>query len=169
MRILPASAASAAVALFLIGAPATAQVQTDPTQQQSIVGTWTLVEVDGQLPFTVEQKDDCVEQVTAGTLIFEEDGDWTVQLTEVETCGSDIDEDTEKEDGDYTVEGTTINFRPGDDQAAAPPAAERAADPTAPMREIEVDELVTGTLEGDVIRVRIRDSQAVAVFRKAQG
>lgn len=153
MRMLTLITAAAATT-SLAGAAAAQQ----PAAASSLPGTYELVEVkEAPLPVTVEEKGNCVEQVTAGKLILEPGGSWKIELTEVETCGTDVDTDMETEDGRYSVNGSSINFRADGDAADDP-------DPN----ELDLDEAVSGTIEGDMIHVTMRDN-VVAVFRRSTG
>lgn len=137
-----------------------AAAQTPAAAAPPAVGTYELVEVGGTpLPTTVEETAECVERVTAGTLTLEEDGEWEIELTESETCGTDVSDDTESEEGEYTVEGTAIDFQPDE---------EEGEDDADEPDELDLDELSTGTLDGDVIRVRIRGTEMEAVFRRVE-
>lgn len=143
------------------GQPAAAQTPvTSSPSQAPVAGTYELVEVgDSPLPTTVEETTECVERVTAGKLVLEEDGDWQLELIESETCGTDVSDDTETEEGDYAVSGDAIDFRPDEDDPE-----DEGDEPD----ELDIDELSTGTIAGDTIRVRIHGTETEAVFRRVQ-
>lgn len=141
-------------------AAAPAVAQTPATLQAPVAGTYELVEVSGgALPATVEQSAECVERVTKGTLTLEEDGDWRIELTEEETCGTEVSEETEDEEGDFTVEGAEIDFQPGEEEEFTD---------VDPEDDLDLDELVSGTHDGETLRIRAGESGTVIVFRRVQ-
>lgn len=132
--------------------------------QQSVAGTWRLAEVGGHaLPAVTEEGGGCRETVTAATLTLA-DGRWTLAVTEREACGARVTEEREVERGTYTVQGATLTFarepeneaEDDDDPAEKDDAAET---------EVDVEDMVSGTVAGGALTVRLRDGTP-AVFRR---
>ncbi|MGH7481866.1 MAG: hypothetical protein ACRELV_06890 [Longimicrobiales bacterium] len=126
--------------------------------QAASAGTYELVEVGGSpLPAVVEESTNCTEHVTSARLELQDDGDWELEIAERETCGAEVEEESESEDGEFDLDGSTIRFRSDDDDDDVD---------DDDVGEIEVDELVSATLDGDTLRARVRGSDAVLVFRR---
>lgn len=122
-------------------------------QTPAAVGTYTLVQVNGQvLPAVTERDADCTEEVLAGTLTFEADGDWEFEYLERETCGTNVDEDQEREDGDCTFDGQTVRFS-NDTEEFEP-------------NDLDIDEFGVGVLSANVLMVTLEDGQTVLHFRR---
>lgn len=142
--------------LALVSILAVSQIafSSDAEAQTSPMGTYTLTEVNGQaLPVTIESRADCYEEVVSGTLMLQADGDWDFDYVERKICGSQVvEEDHEEEDGEYSYMGNSIRF--SDDTETYDP------------NDIEIDELKTGTLDGDRLMVTLEDGQTVLTFRR---
>lgn len=124
--------------------------------QDDAVGTWELVAIDeDSLPAVVDTTDNCTEEVTSAELVLDADGGWQLTINERETCGSEVSEDTETEAGTYTVQGMTVQFNAND-------ADTDDEDDT----EIEIDDLISGTIDGSMLHARVADSDAMVMFRK---
>ena len=148
MKILKMLTTSALVAGAL---PLTA----DPADAQTpeAAGSYELVQVNGQaLPVVIERTENCQEEVLSGTLVLEADGDWEFEHVERETCGTDVDEDTEREDGDYVVSGEALTFSDDTDEF----------DPD----DLDIDEFGTGTITSEGVRVTLQDGRTELLFRR---
>lgn len=122
-------------------------------QERDVVGTYELVRIDSQtLPVVTERSRRCVEEVVSGTLRLEVNGEWEFDYLERKTCGNDVDEDLEDEDGGYIVRGGTIIF--SDDTERYDPD------------DLDVDELGTGVLNGNELRVILEDGRTELIFRR---
>ncbi len=125
----------------------------DARAQAPAAGAYTLQQVNGQeLPVVTETTDDCRDDILSGTLTLEANGEWQLEYVERETCGADIEEDQEREDGSYTVDGQTVLFSDDTDAFEA--------------NDLDIDELGTATLNGNELSVTLQDGQTVLVFRK---
>ena len=121
---------------------------------QAFAGSYALYQVNGQpLPVVTDEENGCREEVLAATLIIEANGDWRMDYTERETCGTEVEEDEEDESGRYITEGNTIIFSDDDES-------------DSPADEIDIDELGIGTLSGDVLSVTLEDRRTVLSFRR---
>ncbi len=139
-----------AAAFLAAGLSATAGVAQSPH-----AGTYELVDIAGNaLPAVVETTDDCTEEVTSAQLVLEADWTFRLEVNERETCGTDVEEDVETEEGVFTMDGETILFDidedPDDDDST----------------EIELDQLLSATVDGDMLHVTVRDTDAMVMFRK---
>lgn len=124
--------------------------------QTEAAGTWELTGIDDDaVPAVVDTMDSCTEEVTSAELVLDDSGGWQLTIHERETCGADVTEDTETESGTYTVQGTTVEFNSND--------ADTSDEDDA---EIEIDDLVSGTIDGTMMHVRVAESDAMAMFRK---
>ena len=119
--------------------------------------TWQLAEVNGAaLPTVVETDDDgCRDEVVSGTLTLSADGKWKLTTNEREVCGNRIEEETEEEDGRYTVQGETIRF---DDDDADDADDDDASDD-------DVDDFVSASRSGSTLTVRL-EGERTLVFRR---
>lgn len=144
------SVCAAAAVLSIAVVPSQAYAQTPVT------GTYELVAVQGDsLPATVDRSDDCTEEVTSARLVLDENGGWQIEINEQKTCGTEVEQGTEKEEGEYTVAGDSIKFTTDEADADADDA-----------EEIDIDELLAGVVQGGELHVRLEESDAVLVFRK---
>lgn len=124
--------------------------------QTDAVGTWELVAIDeDSLPAVVDTTGNCTEEVTAAELVLDADGGWQLTISERETCGAEVAEDTEMEVGTYTLQDTTIQFNAND--------ADTDDEDDA---ELEIDDLISGTIDGSMLHARVADSDAMVMFRK---
>lgn len=147
--------ACAGVALVAGGASAAAQEAPSPA-------TYRLVEVaGGALPAVLEEADACREEVLGGTLTLEADGRWTLVTTEREVCGDAVEEEEEREDGTYEVDGDAIRFLDDDVDESDDP--EDGADDAG---EIELEDLSSGTRTDAGLTIRLEDGETVLVFRR---
>ena len=118
-------------------------------------GAWRLVEVAGAaLPFVSEDSDGCREEVSAATLTLEADGDYVLETIEREICGDVVEQDDDREEGEYRIEGTAVRFDEEDD------------DDDANDEDVDIDDLVVGTVSADGLTVRLDDGRTVLVFRR---
>lgn len=123
-----------AVAAFGIGVLSTAAVATQSAPEAE---TFTLVAVNGAgLPALVEEEEGCREEIVAGAITLEADGDWVLTTREREVCGERVEEEEEREEGTYEAEGDGIRFIDDDDDDDA---GDRDQD------EVDIDELATGS------------------------
>jgi hypothetical protein len=167
-----AAAAVAATLSLTITAVATAQATaaTPDTAQASGVAAhppapaqaesrYTLVEVGGKgLPLEIEQEWSCRDEVTAGTLILREDSRWRLETSVRETCGDRTEMDQDDEDGTYRTEGATIHFLDDD--------GNRNDSDWSLEREIDLDDLDQGSIDGGTLSVRLADEKTVLRFRR---
>ncbi len=116
--------------------------------------TWRLSQVDGNaLPHVVDQDDDgCREEVVSGALTLHADGRWTLVTQEREVCGSEIEDETEEEDGRYEAQGETVRFADEDGDV------ETDGD--------DVDDIAHGTRNGSTLTVRTGGGDRVLVFTR---
>lgn len=142
-----------AVAATLSLTPATAPAQ----QTQS----WSLVEVSGDaLPVVVDVDDDCREEVVGGTLTLAVDGTWTLVTLERETCGGDVKESEDTEEGRYEAEGDRVRFFDEDGD----PGTEEIDDDQDD--EVDVEDLMSGTRAGTTMTVELVHGTATLLFRR---
>lgn len=120
---------------------------------------YALVDVDGKgLPVETEKEWRCREEVTAGTLILREDGRWRLDTSVRETCGERTTMDQEDEDGRYRSEGTTIHFLDDD--------GNRNDSEWGLEREIDLEDLDHGSIDGGALTVTLADEKTVLRFRR---
>lgn len=140
----------ATAAVLLTAGGAGAQVASQETYQ--------LAQVAGQaLPVVTEENGDCRDELSAATLTLDTDGTWTLVTTEREVCGQDVDEDEDREDGRYTVDGQTIHFTDDDGNVATADGDDS---------ELEVDDLVHATRTADGLTVQVADGDTQLQFRR---
>ena len=133
-----------------LGGPASAQTLSQTE-------TFRLVEVSGTaLPVTTEGGDGCREDVIAATLTLEADGGWAMVTQEREVCGTRVEEDEDREEGTYRLEGNAFRFVNDDEDDDGDDDAD----------ELDVEELATGTRTADGLTVRLEDGETVLVFRR---
>jgi hypothetical protein len=126
--------------------------QAQPAQE-----VYRLATVDGApLPVVVEQEDGCSEEVTAATLTLHPEGRWQLESTERETCGSDVREDSDTEEGRYEREGRNLRFL--DDDGDDDPDSDDAD-------EIDIDDLEAGAVAGPGLSVRLEGGQTLVFER----
>lgn len=133
----------------------------------AVVGTWQLVQVNGQpLPVFTGAYDNCREYVVSGTMTLMADGTYRAMPMMRDIC-TDREESTreaEPEMGTYTVSGTTIRFN---EEAIERPGWNRWENASGNGQEIPIEDLGgTGTLQGDVLQVRLSDDRSVVTFRR---
>lgn len=139
-----------------IAAIMTSLVASQANAQTEVAGTWELTGIDDDaLPAVVDTTDNCTEEITSAELVLDDSGGWQLTIHERETCGADVSEDTETESGTYTVQGTTVQFNAND--------ADTSDEDDA---EIEVDDLVSATVDGMMMHARVAESDAMVMFRK---
>lgn len=129
-------------------------VATGTAQAQSQVGTYTLVEVNGNaLPVTTDLNRSCTDEVHAATLTILEGSRWQMTYTETETCGAEVDEDIDEVEGGYIVRGDAIIFSEEDESDDRP-------------EEIDLDELEVGRLTDDGIEIVLQDRRSRLRFQR---
>ena len=121
---------------------------------------WQLARVNGSaLPAVIEQDDDgCRDELVSGTLTLSGDGTWVLQTRERETCGDDVDEETEREDGRYARDAGAITFT--DQDGDSEDADDEDADDG-----IDVDDFVSGSADAGSLTVRLDDGNTLT-FRR---
>ena len=140
----------------LVAGGASAAAQEAPSSD-----TYRLVEVAGvALPAVLEDGDACREEVLAGTLTLEADGRWTLDTTEREVCGDVVEEEEEREDGTYEVDGDVIRFLDDDE------GEDDDADDADDAEEIELEDLSSGTRTDAGLTIRLEDGETILVFRR---
>lgn len=121
--------------------------------------TFRLIEVAGKaLPAVIEEEDSCREEVVSGTLTLKADGMWILVTQEREVCGDRVEEEEEREEGKYSIEGSSIQFVDDDDDGDA------EEDDTDD--DLDLDDMTTGTRTAEGLTVRLKGSDAVLVFRR---
>ncbi len=110
------------------------------------------------LPVEIEREWRCRDEVTAGTLVLREGSHWRLQTRVRQTCGDRTEMDQEDEDGMYRTEGATIHFLDDD--------GNRNDADWSLEREIDLDELDHGSLDGGMLTVRLADEKTVLRFRR---
>lgn len=117
--------------------------------------TFALMEIGGQgLPVTYPEESGCQEELLDATLALEADGEWDLEMTKREICGEAVEEDQDGEEGTYTVDGASYTFE-------SPQGSPGGGSPG----EIEIEHMEEGTLEGDVLTVRLRDGTTLRFQR----
>jgi hypothetical protein len=145
---------TAAAVVGMVALMTEAAAAQTPAPQLPHVGTYDLVSIDDDdLPAVVERSTDCVEEVTAASLVLGPDWTYRIEVSERETCGEDVEEDTETESGTYTMDGATLVF-------------EVDEDPDEETAEIEVDQLVSATIDGSMLHAKVHGSDAMIMLRK---
>ena len=120
---------------------------------------YALVDVGGKgLPVEIEKEWRCRDEVTAGTLVLREDSRWRLETSVRETCGDRTKMDQDDEDGTYRTEGATIHFLDDD--------GNRNEADWSLEREIDLDELDHGTIDGGTLTVRLADEKTVLRFQR---
>lgn len=151
---LLAAAGVAAFGLFTVASSAAAQQMAAPP---SVAGAYKLAQVDStELPVLVKEDASCREEVTEATLTLAADNTWKFEAKVRATCGTEVTEKTETEDGKYTVTAAGIDFEPDEE------VEEVDEDPD----EFEIDDLATGTIKENVLTVKLDEETKVLVFRK---
>ena len=142
-----------------LGAGAMALAGIAVAQDAAQAETYRLVDVSGgALPVLVEQDGDCRDELLSGTLTLADDGTWVLVTQEREVCGDRVEEDEEREEGRYTMDGQTVRFLDEDGEAEEHEEEDAG--------EIEVDDLSVGTRSADGLAVRLADGQTVLAFRR---
>ena len=129
----------------------------DAVAQSTTDEMYQLVQVDGSdLPAVFEEDGQCREEIVSGTLTLAADGTWSLDILERDVCGDRIDEGREREDGRYTVAGDEITFLDED------------GDPedTDENKRPDIDDLISGTRDGDTLTVLLDDGRTQLVFRR---
>ena len=148
------AAGVAAFGLFTAVSSAAAQQMAAPP---AVAGAYKLAQVDStDLPVLVREDGDCREEVTEATLALAADNTWKFEAKVRATCGAEVTEKTETEDGKYTVSAADIDFEPDEE------AEKVDVDPD----KFEIDDLATGTLKDNVLTVKLDEETKVLVFRK---
>lgn len=120
---------------------------------------YALVDVGGKgLPVEIEKEWRCRDEVTAGTLVLREDSRWRLETSVREICGDRTKMDQDDEDGTYRTEGATIHFLDDD--------GNRNEADWSLEREIDLDELDHGTIDGGTLTVRLADEKTVLRFQR---
>jgi len=144
----------------LVAGGASAAAQEAPSSD-----TYRLVEVAGApLPAVLEDGDTCREEVLAGSLTLEADGRWTLVTTEREVCGDAVEDEEEREDGTYEVDGDAIRFLDDDEGEDEDPDGD--ADDADDAGEIELEDLSSGTRTDAGLTIRLEDGETILVFRR---
>ena len=121
--------------------------------------TFRLIQVAGKaLPAVIEEEDGCREEVVSGTLTLKADGIWILVAQEREVCGDRVEEEEEREEGKYSIEGSSIRFVDDDSDGDA------EEDDTDD--DLDLDDMTTGTRTAEGLTVRLKGSDAVLVFRR---
>lgn len=122
--------------------------------------TFSLIEVAGKaLPAVIEEEDSCREEVVSGTLTLKADGIWILVTQEREVCGDRVEEEEEREEGKYSIEGSSIQFVDDDNDGDA-------EEDDTDDDDLELDDMTTGTRTAEGLTVRLKGSDAVLVFRR---
>lgn len=121
--------------------------------------TFRLIQVAGKaLPAVIEEEDGCREEVVSGTLTLKADGIWILVTQEREVCGDRVEEEDEREEGKYSIEGSLIRFVDDD--------CDGDADEDDTDDDLDLDDMTTGTRTAEGLTVRLKGSDAVLVFRR---
>ena len=121
--------------------------------------TFRLIQVAGKaLPAVIEEEDGCREEVVSGTLTLKADGIWILVAQEREVCGDRVEEEDEREEGKYSIEGSLIRFVDDD--------CDGDADEDDTDDDLDLDDMTTGTRTAEGLTVRLKGSDAVLVFRR---
>jgi hypothetical protein len=148
------AAGVAAFGLFTAVSSAAAQQMAAPP---AVAGAYKLAQVDStDLPVLVKEDGSCREEITEATLTLAADNTWKFEAKVRATCGTEVTEKTETEDGKYTVSAADIDFEPDEE------AEKVDVDPD----KFEIDDLATGTLKDNVLTVKLDEETKVLVFRK---
>lgn len=145
--------------LILVALAIGALVTSTPAAAQAVSQdeTFRLTEVaKTALPVLIEEEDGCRDEVVSGTLTLEADGDWVLVTQEREVCGDRVEEDEDREEGRFRIEGTSIHFLGDDDDE----------DEDSDDDEIDLEDLTTGTRTAAGLTVRLGDSDISLVFRQ---
>ena len=148
-------------AAFLLALLTTAFTGQEAMAQVSAEETWELTRVGSSgLPATVDNDDDgCTEEVVSGTLTLATDGTWRLVTNEREVCGNDTDNDRDSETGRYTMSGDQITFLDDDGNAEDIDNDDRSTSP-------DIEDLVSGTRNGDTMTVQIDDGRTELTFTR---
>ena len=141
------------VSTISMAAAALVAVSADAQAQTSATGTFTLATVNDQaLPQATETNTRCREEIVSGTITLANNGDWEFAYVERETCGTDVEEDRERESGDYTLQGQSVRFSDDTDDFEAD--------------DLDVDELGVGVLSAAGLTITLQDGRTVLFFRR---
>jgi hypothetical protein len=155
MRIQFRAAFVAAVSV-LVTVPAIAVAQDPAPPPVDFSGTYTLTQVDdANLPVQFDDANNCSREVTGATLTIQADNTWMVEAQVRETCGETVNEETTTEEGNFAITADGIDFDPDDETIEADPDD-----------DVDIDELATGTLEENMLRVQLEDAPLVLVFQR---
>lgn len=114
-----------------------------------------LREVGGEpLPISYPEEAGCTEELRSATLTLEEDGDWEMVQTKVETCGERVEEDEDTAEGTFQVAEGSYAFA-----GSGPTTA------SGSVGELEVEALADATLRDGVLEGTLEDG-TVVVFRR---
>ncbi len=132
-------------------AAALTSVGADAHAQTPATGTFTLATLNGQaLPTATETSTRCREEIVSGAITLEDNGDWEFAYVERKTCGTDVEEDREREGGDYVLEGQSVRFSDDTDEFKAD--------------NLDVDELGVGVLSAAGLTITLQDGQTALFF-----
>jgi hypothetical protein len=156
-----------AVGIALLGvarAPAAGQTsqtgQPPPAEIRQLITNYALVEVGGKsLPTLIEQEWRCHKDVIAGTLVLSGGGRWLLETVTREVCGDHASSRRSSDYGIYRTEAGTMHFFEEDGR-------ESTKGGWSFFRNIDLDEIKTGTIESDgMLTVRLSDGHEL-VFRR---
>lgn len=142
------------LALLATGAAALAAAGPGSPAQES----FRLISVAGrELPVVVEQEGECREELQSAMLTLETEGKWSLVAMEREICGTNQNDEEERDHGTYKASGATVEFFDVDGK----PAVHNEGDD-----ELDVAGLREGTRSSDEVTVRLADGKTDLVFRK---
>jgi hypothetical protein len=124
--------------------------------QSQVTGTYQLAEIGGKaLPATIETEDECREDVVSATLTLDTNGTWRMEWVEHEICpNQQPEEERENGKGRYRANGAVLEFL----NDAGKSQGESDGD--------DLDDISTGTVESNTIRVKLGNTDKMLVFRK---
>ncbi len=123
--------------------------------QSSVVGTWELAEIDGNaLPAVIDQDGDCREEIVSATLTVAPDSSWRLESVERDICGNDTKEEKEQDSGRYRPDGNNVEFL----DSAGKSQKDESGD--------DVDDLSSGTVDGDTLTVQLGKLDKRMTFRR---
>lgn len=154
MKFTTTMTITAVAGATLIAAAGLNPAAADAVQEE----VFQLVQVAGQnLPVVTEENGDCRDELLAATLTLHAGQRWTLVTQEREVCGDQADDDEDREEGTYAVDGETIRFMDEDGDLPQDDGDDS---------ELEIDDLLEGVRTDTGLTVRVVDGETELQFSR---